>query len=109
MPPLLSRFTGFSTLVPGPWTAVAEEEVREAFKKQIWFDTAGFPFPGQIKGLMDAGVHSDRLFYGSDYPFTRAEGVGMLLENMDKGTKEILDDGQIKDVYHRNAERLLKK
>jgi predicted TIM-barrel fold metal-dependent hydrolase len=107
MPPLLSRFTGFSTLVPGPWTGVPEEEVREAFQKQIWFDTAGFPFPGQIKGLMEAGVKPDRLFYGSDYPFTRAGGVGMLLEQMDEGTKEIFDDEQIKDVYYRNAERLL--
>ena len=62
MPPLLSRFTGFSMLVPGPWTGVSEEDVREAFKKQIWFDLAGFPFPGQIRGLMEAGVQHDRLF-----------------------------------------------
>ena len=107
MPPLLSRFTGFSTLVPGPWMGVPEEEVREAFKKQIWFDTAGFPFPGQIKGLMEAGVQPDRLFYGSDYPFTRAEGVGMLSQQMDKGTKEIFDDEVIEDVYYRNAAKLL--
>jgi predicted TIM-barrel fold metal-dependent hydrolase len=107
MPPLLSRFTGFSTLVPGPWTGVTEDDVHEAFKKQIWFDTAGFPFPGQIKGLMEAGVQPDRLFYGSDYPFTRADGVGMLLGQMDKGTKENFSDEQIESICHGNAEKLL--
>lgn len=107
MPPLLSRFTGFSSLVPGPWTSVPEETAREAFNKQIWFDTAGFPFPGQIKGLLEAGVKHDRLFYGSDYPFTAAKGVEMLLEKMDKGTKENFTDEQIEDMCHRNAEKLL--
>ena len=109
MPPLLSRFTGFSTLVPGPWTGVTEEEVREAFKKQIWFDTAGFPFPGQIKGLMDAGVRPDRLFYGSDYPFTQAKGVEILLGKMDQGTSDTFSVDQVEGVYHGNAERLLNR
>ena len=66
MPPLLSRFTGFSSLVPGPWEGVPEEEARKAFRKQMWFDLAGFPFPGQFEGMTAAGVGHDRLFYGSD-------------------------------------------
>ena len=107
MPPLLSRFTGFSSLVPGPWTGVSEDDVREAFRKQIWFDMAGFPFPGQIKGLLDAGVQHDRLFYGSDYPFTAAKGVELLLGKMDGGVKESFSENEIEDLYHRNAERLL--
>ena len=107
MPPILSRFAGFSTLVPGPWTGVSEEDVRKAFKEQIWFDIAGFPFPGQIRGLMDAGVTSDRLFYGSDYPFTKADGVSYLLEKIENGGPEIFSADEIEDIYHRNAERLL--
>lgn len=38
--PILSRFTAYSTMVPVPWAPVSEEEAREAFKKQIWFDLA---------------------------------------------------------------------
>lgn len=109
MPPILSRFAGFSTLVPGPWTGVSEEDVREAFQKQIWFDIAGFAFPGQIRGLLDAGVKSDRLFYGSDYPFTRADGVEYLLNQMDKGVQEIFGAEETENVYHSNAERLLNR
>ena len=68
MPPLMSRFTRFASLVPGPWVATDEKQVREAFQSNIRFDMAGVPFPGQIQGLMAAGVTSDRLFYGSEYP-----------------------------------------
>ncbi|KAK1069491.1 hypothetical protein LTR74_004816 [Friedmanniomyces endolithicus] len=107
-PPLLSRFTGFSTLVPGPWDATAEEETREAFRKQIWFDLAGFPFPGQIRGLMDgAGVPHSRIMYGSDFPFTKPPGVEMLLGKMDEGVTGMFSEEEIEDLYHRNAEALL--
>ena len=107
MPPLLSRFTGFSTLVPGPWQGTPEEEAREIFNRQVWFDVAGFSFPGQIKGLLEgSGVGHDRLMYGSDYPFTKSDGVGMLAGMMDDGAKSMFDEEQMKDVYHRNAERL---
>lgn len=106
-PPLLSRWTGFSTLVPGDWVAQPEDQVREAFNKQIWFDLAGFPFPGQIKGLVEGvGVSHSRIMYGSDFPFTRPNGVEMLLGQMDKGMTEMFNSDQIEDMYHRNAERL---
>jgi 6-methylsalicylate decarboxylase len=107
MPPLLSRFTGFSTLVPGPWTSVPEEEAREAFKKQIWFDTAGWPYPGQIRGMMEAGIGPDRIFYGSDYPFTGAEGVERLYGLMENGVKENFTQEQVEGLCHGNAERIL--
>ena len=107
-PPLLSRWTNFSSLVPGPWEGVPEEEVRAAFTKQIWFDMAGFPFPSQIRGLMEGvGVSHSRLMYGSDFPFTGPDGVQRLLQDMDQGVKGMFDEEQIKDLYHRNAERLL--
>ncbi|KAK5119631.1 hypothetical protein LTR85_007460 [Meristemomyces frigidus] len=107
MPPLLSRWTGFSTLVPGPWEAMPEDEVREAFQKQVWFDLAGFPFPGQIRGLMEgSGVPHSRLLYGSDFPFTKPDGVELLLGQMDKGVKEMFSEGEIEDMYNKNAQRL---
>lgn len=66
LPPLLPRFTAYSSLVPGPWTGVSEDEAREAFQKQIWVDLAGVSFPYQVKGLMATiGVPHHRLFYGS--------------------------------------------
>lgn len=108
-PPLLSRWTGFSGLVPGPWAGVTEEEVLDAFKKQVWFDMAGFVFPSQIKGLVQGvGVEHSRLLYGSDFPFTRANGVEMLLGQMDEGMKQMFSKTEIEDLYRGNAEKLLK-
>jgi len=107
-PPLLSRWTGFSTLVPSGWEAYHEEQAREALNTQFWFDLAGFPFPGQIVGLMQGvGVTHERLMYGSDFPFTKAEGVELLLGKLDEGMKGMFGGEEIKDVYYRNAEQLL--
>ncbi|KAI6896500.1 hypothetical protein KC334_g10874 [Hortaea werneckii] len=106
-PPLLSRWTGFSQLVPGPWEGVAETEVREAFQRQIYFDLAGFVFPGQIKGLMEGvGVKAERIMYGSDFPFTKPDGVEMLLGQMDQGMREGFSAEAVEAMYHGNAERL---
>ncbi|USW54724.1 Putative 2-amino-3-carboxymuconate-6-semialdehyde decarboxylase, metal-dependent hydrolase [Septoria linicola] len=107
-PPLLSRWTGFSQLVPGPWGgSVTEEEVKEAFQRQIWFDMAGFAFPSQIRGLVEGvGVGHTRLLYGSDYPFTKEDGVELLLGQMEEGVKGLFDEEQVKDICYRNAEKL---
>lgn len=108
-PPLLSRWTGFSSLVPGDWDGVSESEVKAAFTQQIWFDMAGFPFPGQIKALVEAvGVPHGRLLYGSDFPYTKANGVKLLLGQMDDGVLGMFSREQIEDLYHRNAEKLLR-
>ncbi|CAK1363619.1 hypothetical protein CB0940_04353 [Cercospora beticola] len=107
-PPLLSRWTGFGRLVPGPWQAMEESDVVEAYKTQIWFDMAGFAFPSQIRSLLyGVGVPHSRLMYGSDFPFTRADGVELLLGQMDSGVKELFNEEEVKDLYHRNAEKLL--
>ncbi|EME79551.1 uncharacterized protein MYCFIDRAFT_212251 [Pseudocercospora fijiensis CIRAD86] len=107
--PLLSRWTGYSEMLPGPtWQSVSEEVVKEAFKKQIWFDMAGFPFPSQLKGLVEGvGVSHTRLMYGSDYPFTRIKLVEILIGQMDEGVKKMFSEEQIKDLYQGNAEKLL--
>jgi predicted TIM-barrel fold metal-dependent hydrolase len=107
-PPLLSRWTGFSTLVPGNWEPSPEEEAKEALNKQFWFDLAGFPFPGQIVGLLQgAGISHERLMYGSDFPFTKAEGVEFLLDKLDSGMEGMFTAKQIEDMYRGNAEKLL--
>ncbi|EME38488.1 amidohydrolase 2-like protein [Dothistroma septosporum NZE10] len=107
-PPLLSRWTGFSELVPGSWEDVNEETVKETLRTQVWFDMAGFSFVSQIVGLMaGVGVGHERLMYGSDYPFTQAGGVKTLLTRMDAGVKELFNERQIEDLYHGNADKLL--
>jgi hypothetical protein len=107
-PPLLSRWTGFSTLVPGDWEASPEEDIKKVLNSQFWFDLAGFPFPGQIVGLLQgAEISHERLMYGSDFPFTKAEGVELLRGKLDEGMRGMFNDEQIKDMYYGNAEKLL--
>ncbi|KAF1353875.1 hypothetical protein BDV97DRAFT_290806 [Delphinella strobiligena] len=114
VPPILSRFTGFSSLVPGPWNGVSEADTRQAFNEQFYFDTAGFAFAdgdmlgsGQLVGLVNgAGVSTSRLLYGSDYPFTNAGGVEKLAAVMDEGAKAMFTEEEIEALYHGNAEKL---
>lgn len=109
MPPILSRFTGFSTLVPGPWTGVTEDTARSAFDKQFYFDLAGFPFPGQIVGLVQGvGVSTKKLLYGSDFPFTKPDGVKMLADVMDEGVEKMFTEDEVEAIYHGNATALLR-
>lgn len=107
VPPLLSRFAAYPSLVPGPWHATEETEVRRLFDTQFYFDLAGFPFPGQIKGLMAAGIGPTRLLYGSDFCFTKAEPTIELAKTMDSGVKDLFSDKEIEWVYYRNATELL--
>lgn len=110
LPPLLSRFTGISTLIPGSWTAASEDDVRDALQKQFWFDLAGFPFPGQIRGLVDGvGIKTDRIMYGSDFPYTKAPGVEMLVQKMDDGMKQMFEPSEIEKMYVTNAEQLFRR
>jgi len=80
---------------------------------------AGFTFPGQAPGEMlgtgqlvglmqGAGVGVDRLLYGSDYPFTKADGVKWLADLMDEGVKALFTEEEIEKIYHANASKLLK-
>ena len=94
--------------MPGPWESTPEDEVKDTLRSQMWFDLAGFPFPGQIKGLMQGvGIPHSRILYGSDYPFTKSHGVELLLGKMDEGVKEMFREEEIEDLYYRNAERML--
>ncbi|KAF2859733.1 amidohydrolase 2 [Piedraia hortae CBS 480.64] len=108
-PPLLSRWATFSQVILGSDQAVSEKEAREAMEKQFFFDMAGFPFPGQLRGLL-AGVQisPQRIMYGSDFPFTNLDAVSGLAKQMDGGVKELFSQDEIEDIMHRNAKKLFK-
>jgi predicted TIM-barrel fold metal-dependent hydrolase len=102
LPTLLERVASFAAVFGGEYRG---EEFRGLLRSRFWFDLAGFPFPEQIHGLLRI-VGSERLLYGSDYPFTPERMVVGLMEKMDKGTEEIFGKEEIEGVYHGNAEKL---
>jgi predicted TIM-barrel fold metal-dependent hydrolase len=112
LPPLITRFTAFGTLVPG--TAVLDPEVvRRQIEDQFYFDLAGTVFDdasgrGQLKAFVHGfDISPDRLLYGSDFPFTKHQLVEMLAEIMRGGLEQLFDEQERESIYEKNAEKLL--
>ena len=57
--------------------------------RRLHYDLAGSPIPTGLRALLDIADPA-RLHYGSDWPFTPAEGAATLADGLD--TAELLDD-----------------
>jgi predicted TIM-barrel fold metal-dependent hydrolase len=114
LPPLITRFTAFGSLVPGV-KALDPEAVRSQLENQFYFDIAGTIFDdangrGQLKAfVLGFDISYKRLLYGSDYPFTKNEFVVMLAELMKSGMEHLFDEDEREAIYEKNAARLLQE
>lgn len=105
LPPLVERFTLFSSrMLPG-CEKLTSDRVKELFRTRFFFDLAGMPFPDLIHGYLRVG-EADRLLYGSDYPYTPGPVVEGLSQLMDSQLKEMFDEAQIQKIFSGNAESL---
>jgi len=75
-----------------------------AMLRTFWYDTAGFPVPAQLSGLLHI-ADRDRLVWGSDWPFTLEARVAQASAELD-GTG-LLSLAELDDVRSRNAAHLL--
>ena len=89
-PPLINRFSGFAAAVkiPGVDSAVNPDWVKERLNKQFYFDSAGWAFSEQMKGMLEY-VTVDRMLYGSDFPFTPLPHVKFLSDQHEKYLPEV--------------------
>ncbi|KAJ4373749.1 hypothetical protein N0V86_007892 [Didymella sp. IMI 355093] len=115
LPPLLTRFIQFSSVVPGGRQLDAAR-VREQLETQFYFDLAGFVFDGesggqgQLKALVEGfDIGYERLVYGSDFPFTQTKFVERFAERMKDGLESLFDEKQRNSIYEENAKRLLER
>lgn len=113
LPPLLTRFIRFSNVVPGG-RVLDPATVEKQLESQFYFDLAGFVFDGeeggegQLKALVEGfGVGSERLMYGSDFPFTKTEFVGDFARRMKGGLEALWGEEERGKIYEGNAEKLL--
>jgi predicted TIM-barrel fold metal-dependent hydrolase len=107
LPPILQRFSSITNMLMRSELDLSSKTLKETFRRQFFFDLAGFPFPDQIHGLLRI-VGPDRLLYGSDYPFTPTKRVKMLAEDMRGGLEEIFEDERVREgIYSGNARKLL--
>jgi predicted TIM-barrel fold metal-dependent hydrolase len=107
LPPIIERFTAFSTLI-GVGSTLSTEDVKDAFANQFYFDLAGCPFPDQIWGLLRY-VGTGRLLYGSDYPFTPQPAVFLLAKRMAAEMEDRWGKEDRRAMLVGNARKLLSK
>lgn len=107
LPPLIDRFSFFSTKVLQSDTGakITVEEIQEIFRNRFFYDLAGFSMSNQINGLV-RWTGASQLLYGSDYPYTPAEGIKYQVGIMDEKAEELWTLEEIKGVYSGNAEKL---
>ncbi|GLI81017.1 hypothetical protein PoHVEF18_009386 [Penicillium ochrochloron] len=105
LPPLVERFTAFSTRMLQGCEKLTGERVKELFRTRFFFDLAGMPFPDLIHGYLRVG-QADRLLYGSDYPYTPAPVVEGLSHVMDTQLKNMFEEAHILKIFSGNAESL---
>lgn len=115
LPPLITRFAAFGSLVPGV-KALSPAKVKQQLHTQFHFDLAGTIFDGetgsigQLKAFVDGwNISYESLLYGSDFPFTNAGAAEMLANRMQEGLEHMFDEEQRKAIYEGNAKRLLEK
>ncbi|KIX10145.1 uncharacterized protein Z518_01226 [Rhinocladiella mackenziei CBS 650.93] len=107
-PPLINRFSNVGPLLklPGLDPRVTPAWVKESLNTQFYFDTAGWAFPEQIKGLLHY-ITVDRMLYGSDFPFTPLPAVGTLSKDHDQYLPEVFpDEEDRKKLCRQNAAKL---
>lgn len=106
LPPIVERFTAFSSSLVKDTAKLSGDDVKEIFQSRFYFDLAGMPFPDQIHGFLRVS-NADRLLYGSDYPYTPGKMVESLSHTMDQNLPGLFDKETRKVIYSGNAKQLL--
>ncbi|KAF2798856.1 hypothetical protein K505DRAFT_321576 [Melanomma pulvis-pyrius CBS 109.77] len=113
MPPLFSRFTAFSHVIPGG-RRLEPDDIRRQIREQFYFDLAGFVFDGQTGGngqlkafVRGYDISYQTLLYGSDFPFTPAQFVKNFADRMKDGLEDLFDDKERGQIYEGNAVKML--
>ena len=105
LPPLIDRFSMFATRILASDSQIGVEEIHAIFRDRFYYDLAGFSMQNQVHGTL-RWTGPERLLYGSDYPYTPAEGVTFQAAIMDEEAKKLWSDNVIKRVYALNADKL---
>lgn len=115
LPPLMTRFIQFSSVVPGG-RVLKHSTVRRQLETQFYFDLAGFAFDGesggngQLKAFVEGfNISHEQLLYGSDFPFTQTQFVKSFADRMKDGLENLFNEEQRNAIYEDNAVKLLEE
>lgn len=98
LPVLADRVAIFASFYAGSADLDVVAELR-----RLYYDVAGIPLPRALPALLSL-VDPEQLVYGSDYPFTPPEAVGLLMGVL--AGADVLDDAQRAALFRENALRL---
>jgi predicted TIM-barrel fold metal-dependent hydrolase len=111
----MTRFIHYSSVVPGGQILNATT-VRKQLDQQFYFDLAGLVFDGeeggngQLKAFVERfEINTERLLYGSDFPFTRTQWVEKYAERMRIGMEALFNEKERGAIFRGNAQQLLSK
>ncbi|KIW89219.1 uncharacterized protein Z519_10072 [Cladophialophora bantiana CBS 173.52] len=108
LPPLIERFlVSARAMKISVDSAIAPDSVKVKLKSNFYFGMAGTVWLDQLPNLLSF-IDKKQALYGSDYPFTSAEHVKILAENMERflpGVFTTVDEREM--AYKKNAERLI--
>lgn len=108
LPPLIDRFSNFAQkILVSNDVNVTVEDVHRFFRERFYYDLAGFSMQNQVHGILRF-TGTDRLLYGSDFPYTPASGAAFQAAVMDEEAAKLWSDEVIEQVYAGNAKRLLR-
>lgn len=108
LPPMIRRFSSAAPIL-GLSDSLDTDFVKQRLSNQFYFDTAGWAFPEQIKGLLEY-TSVDRIVYGSDFPFTPLKFVSLLSEDHDKYLPAVFSNKEDQEALcYNNATRLLEQ
>jgi 6-methylsalicylate decarboxylase len=85
---------------------MTEDEIRRAFRENVWYDLAGLPVPNQVRSILDI-TRPERLMVGSDVPWTAWDGAADLLKSIEEALPELVERENLHGIYRGNAARLL--
>ena len=85
---------------------MTEDQIRQAFRNQLWFDLAGEPIPNQLQFLLKF-TDKDRIVFGSDVPWTPWKVTEALVGRLEAGLGEIVGPENVGLVWEENARKLL--
>ena len=108
LPPMIRRFSSGARVI-GIQDVVNPEVVLDRLHNQFYFDTAGWAFPEQIKGLLEY-TSIDRIMFGSDFPWTPMKFVAELSEDHDKYMPTVIPNTEDQEkLCEKNAIKLLQR
>ncbi|OAP57086.1 hypothetical protein AYL99_09199 [Fonsecaea erecta] len=110
-PPLINRFSSVAEIMKlgGSANEVSPAWVKERLNTQFYFDTAGWAFPEQAKGLLEY-VTVDRMLFGSDFPYTPLPVVQALSKQHDEYLPQVFASDEDKEkLCSKNALQLFNK